>query len=146
LVPLLAALNRTCLLAPWLGILRAVVDHTFVMAAQNPLFGGPLARSQAVRLAVADLRTQLELAATLLYRAAWQLGQPAPTPRADTAVAQLFLAAALRDAVDTAAGFAGNALHHMVQRVRRDVPALAANGGGEQVLRSVVAGSLLKLG
>jgi alkylation response protein AidB-like acyl-CoA dehydrogenase len=146
LVPLLAALTRTCLLAPWLGVLRALAEHTFALAAQKLLFGGPLARSQAVRMAVVDLQTRVELGSTLLHRAAWQLGRGEPAPRMDGATAQLFLAAAVRDAADTAAGFAGTTPHHLVERSRRDVLALAATGGGEQVLRSVVAGALLDMG
>ncbi len=146
LVPLVAALNRTCLLAPWLGILRALAGHTFELAAARPLFGGPLARSQSVRLAVVDSQTRVELGAALLYRAAWQLGELERAPRCDAATAALFLLAAVRDAVDTAAGFAGIAPHHVVERTRRDLLALAAGGGGQEVLRSVIAGALLELG
>src|SRR5262249_50321237 len=69
LVPMLAALDRTCLLAPWLGILRVVAVQTLAVAAEQPLFGGPLARSQSVRMAVVDLQTRAELGAALLYRA-----------------------------------------------------------------------------
>jgi len=146
LVPLLAALDRTCLLAPWLGILRALADHTSSLAIGQTLLGGPLARSQSVRMAVVDLQTRLELGATLLYLAAWQLDRVERAPRLDAATAKLFLVGAVRDALDTAAGFAGVGPHHLVERTRRDVLELAGTGGGDEVLRSVIAGALLDLG
>lgn len=146
LVPLLAALDRTCLLAPWLGILRALVAHILVLVAEQSLLGGPLARSQSVRLAVVDLQTRVELGSDLLYRASWQLGRLDHAPRQDAAIAKLFLTRAVQDAARTAAGFAGLVPHHLVERTHRDALALAAIGGGEEVLRSVIAGAVLALG
>lgn len=146
LVPLLAGLDRTCLLAPWLGILRAVAEHTRTLVTELPRLGGQLVRSQTVRMAVVDMWTDVELGADLLYRAAWQLGQPSGTPRQDTAVAKLFLTRAVREATRTAIGFAGLAPDHLVERAYRDVLGLAAIGGGEDLLRAVVAGALLELG
>jgi alkylation response protein AidB-like acyl-CoA dehydrogenase len=133
LVPLLAALDRTCLLAPWLGLLRALADRV----AETDL-----AWSQSVRLAVVDVRTSAELAADLLYRAAWELGTPGGTSRRNPALAALFLA----DAVAKAARLAAE-LHpadHAVARAHRDSAALTA--ADREVLRSVVAESLLALG
>jgi alkylation response protein AidB-like acyl-CoA dehydrogenase len=146
LVPLLAGLDRTCLLAPWLGILRAVAEYTRTLVTDLPRLGGQLARSQSVRMAVVDIWTDVELGADLLYRAAWQLGQPTGVPRQDAAVAKLFLTRALRDATSTALGFAGLTPNHLVERAYRDVLGLAAIGGGEDLLRTVVAGALLELG
>lgn len=145
LVPLLAALDRTCMLAPWLGLLRALADKAFALAGEQSLFGGSLARSQSVRLAVVDLRTRVELAATLLYRAAWQLGASKRAPRQDAAAAKLFMAAALREAVRVVGGFAGIGTPALLERASRDLLALTA-GGGEEVLRAVIAGALLELG
>jgi alkylation response protein AidB-like acyl-CoA dehydrogenase len=145
LVPLLAMLDRTCLLAPWLGILRALAGHTLALATEQPLFGSPLVRSQSVRLAVVDIQTQVELGSGLLYRAAWQLDRMDQAPRQDTAMTKLFLANAVRDAVTTAGKFTRITPHHLVERVNRDVLALTASGGAE-VLRSVVAGAMLGLG
>lgn len=142
LVPLLAALDRTCVLAPWLGIARSVAAHALAVAAGRPLFGAPLARSQAVRMAVVDVHTNVELAAGLLYRAAWELGELDRPPRLAGASAKLFLAQVLRDAVRAAAGLSGISPDPLVERTGRDLYALA----GDEVLRSVAAGALLELG
>jgi alkylation response protein AidB-like acyl-CoA dehydrogenase len=133
LVPLLAALDRTFLLAPWLGLLRALADG--VTATD-------LAWSQSVRLAVVDVRTSAELAGDLLYRAAWELGSPEGTSRRNPALAELFLADALAKAVRTAAELRPD--DHDVARALRDSTALAA--ADREVLRAVVAESLLALG
>jgi len=146
LVPLLAALDRTCLLAPWLGILRVLAGRTLALAAEQPLFGGPLRRSQSVRRAVVDVQTRVELGATLLYRVAWQLGRAERAPRADAAAAKLFLVGAVREALRTATEFAGTGAGDILERTGRDALALAGSGGGDEVLRSVVAGALLELG
>jgi alkylation response protein AidB-like acyl-CoA dehydrogenase len=146
LVPLLAALDRTCLLAPWLGLLRALTDHAVALAAERPLFGGPLARSQSVRLTTADLHARVELGATPLYRAAWQLGRLERPSRMDAATAKSFLITAVRDTVAAVTGFAGTAPAPVVERAGRDALAFAVSGGGEEVLRSVIAGALLELG
>jgi alkylation response protein AidB-like acyl-CoA dehydrogenase len=145
LVPLLAALDRTCLLAPWLGLLRALVQHILDLVPGLPLLGGTLARSQSVRMSVVDLYTRIELGSGLLSRAAWQLGKEEPAPRLDAAVAKLFLARAVGEAADAAARLADFTPHHLVERTHRDVLALNTCSGNE-VLRSVVAGALLELG
>jgi len=129
LVPLLAELNRTCLLAPWLGLLRALADR--VTATD-------LAWSQSVRLAVVDVRTSAELAADLLYRAAWDPG----ASRRNPALAALFLADAVAKAVRLAAEL--HPADHAVARAHRDSTALTA--ADREVLRSVIAESLLALG
>ena len=129
LVPLLALLDRTCLLAPWLGLLRALAARVTET---------DLAWSQSVRLAVVDVRASAELAADLLYRAAAEPGGSRRNP----ALAALFLA----DAVPKAARLAAE-LHpadHAVARAHRDGTALTA--ADREVLRSVIAESLLALG
>ncbi|PKW16288.1 acyl-CoA dehydrogenase family protein [Saccharopolyspora spinosa] len=193
LVPLLAALDRTCLLAPWLGIIREITRQTVALVTDQPfhqeslssngdgspilpgqrsrgthvpnprstlptgpvaasevtrptLFGAPLVRSQAIRAAIVDMRTKVELGSDLLYRAAGQLDRPEPAPRQDAAAAKLFITRAAQDIARTAAGIAGLTPHHLAERAQRDSLLLAATGGGQEILRSVVAGALLGLG
>ncbi|WP_158850992.1 acyl-CoA dehydrogenase family protein [Saccharothrix deserti] len=140
LIPLLAALDRTCLAAPWLGLLRGLGGRAVRLAAERTGFGAPLARSQSVRLAVVDVRTRTELAADLLYRAAWELGSGGGTPRRDPAMAKLFLTEALLSATGVAAGLAPD---DVIVRLHRDSVAFAASAGGTDVLRAVIAESLL---
>jgi alkylation response protein AidB-like acyl-CoA dehydrogenase len=140
LVPLLAALDRTLVAAPWLGLLRHLAWRAAELAAAPDL-----ARSQSVRLAVVDVRTSAELAGDLLYRAAWELGELTEVPRQNPAAAKLFLADALPGATRLAAELAGEDPDPVVARLHRDWPAFAAAAGGTEVLRAAVAHPLLAL-
>lgn len=143
LVPLLAALDRTCLLAPWLGRLRSLAEQLRARATGPGPTGGPAFHSQSVRLAVVDVQTQVELGADLLYRAAWQLDRLDRAPRQDAAAARLFLLRAVAEAVRTATGLAGPDPDAVLIRTSRDLAAFTAIGGGEEILRPVIAGALL---
>ncbi|WP_027345031.1 acyl-CoA dehydrogenase family protein [Hamadaea tsunoensis] len=140
LVPLLAALDRTLVAAPWLGLLRLLARRATELAATSDL-----ARSQSVRLAVVDVHTSAELASGLLHRAAWELGTLAEVPRQNPAAAKLFLAGALPGATRLAAELAGEDPDPVVARLHRDWPAFTAAAGGTEVLRAAVAHPLLAL-
>lgn len=140
LVPLLAALDRTCLLAPWLGILREVVRLGRETAARRFVLSRPLAHSQSVRAALVDGQTLVEAASGLLYRAAWQLDRSEPASRRDAAAAKLFLGRAVRDVTRTVAELCGTAADGLVRRAYRDSLLLTASGGGVEVLNVVIAG------
>jgi alkylation response protein AidB-like acyl-CoA dehydrogenase len=142
LIPLLAALDRTCALAPWLGLLQRVARHSRERAAERRVFGRPLTASQEVRATLVDGQTLVEAASGLLYRAAWQLDQPEAARREDAAAAKLFLSSALTRVSRTAVELAGAAADDdLVRRVHRDAPVLAACGGGTHVLHRVIADS-----
>ncbi|MFC3456264.1 acyl-CoA dehydrogenase family protein [Amycolatopsis speibonae] len=140
-VPLLAALERTCLMAPWLGLLRELSGWAVKLVSDHPA----LMRSQSARMAVADLRAQTELAAGLLYRAAWQIDAPGRPSRQDSAVAKLFLLEALNAAARTAAELDSCSPRGIPAPGWLDMVLFSARGG-DSVLRSVVAGSMLASG
>lgn len=148
-LPLLLALDRTCLLAPWLGLMRALTARTLQRAREQELFARPLARFQSVRIMLSDMKTRCELSGDMLYRAAWQLDHLSRPPRLDAAGARLFVSTSAqkvaRDAIQVH-GLYGLAPHHLVERTCRDSMHLTITGGGNEVLRSIIAGSLLNLG
>lgn len=148
-LPLLLALDRTCLMAPWLGLMRALTGRTAQRAREQELFSRPLARFQSVRAMLSDMKTRCELSGDMLYRAAWQLDHLTRPPRQDAAGAKLFISTAAQKVARDAAqvhGLYGLAPHHFVERACRDSMFLTITGGGSEVLRSIVAGSLLNLG
>ena len=148
LVPLLATLERSLLLAPWLGALRAVAAETVRAATTEQLFGRSRARSQSVRAALADIQSQLELLAGLVHRACWQLDTLAEVPRADGAAARLYLSQVVDDVLVLAArvqGPAGLRPQRALTRLRT-AAALLPVFGGPDITRAVVAGALVGLG
>jgi alkylation response protein AidB-like acyl-CoA dehydrogenase len=98
---------------------------------------------------LSDMKTRCELSGDMLYRAAWQLDHLPRPPRQDAAGAKLFVSTSAqkvaRDAVQVH-GLEGLTPHHFVERVHRDSMFLTVTGGSSEVLRSVIAGSLLNLG
>lgn len=141
--------ERGCMLAPWLGLLRAALAQTVGFARDHHELGVPLAHSQALRARLADLRIRLELCERLQARAAWQLDHRAEHADRDLAVARLFVGesvtAIVRDAAELCAPQALE-LGHAIERLVRDAPLAGLLGVRPDLLRSSIAGSLLGLG
>lgn len=136
-------------LAPWLGLLRGAVSHSLAHAREFVRLGAPLADSQALRARLADMRIRLALCEQLQARSAWQLDQGDLASERDLAVARLFLgesvAAIVRDAASICAPQALE-LTHPIARLGRDAPFAGRLGVEPDLLRSIIAGSLLGLG
>lgn len=149
LLPLALALDATAVLAPWLGIMRALADRSVAAALEGRLFDRPVGRFQNVRFAVADMRARLELSTGVLYRAAWQADALDRPGRQDAAVARLFVTRAARAVVDASTevlALAGRFPDPVAERAARDVAWLEHAGGGVDQARSAVAASVLGLG
>ncbi|WP_331746539.1 acyl-CoA dehydrogenase family protein (plasmid) [Streptomyces sp. NBC_00868] len=147
--PLLAALDWVFSSAPWLGVIRALTRDAVDDARERRLFGRPLAHGQSARFTLADLGTRYELASGLLLRAAGQFDAGGRPSHQDAAAARLFVARALRAVTEGAASLSGPlapAGDHLVERAHRDALFFAGTGGGTEVLRPVIAASLLGLG
>lgn len=146
---LLAALDWVFCSAPWLGLMRALTSDAIDHVRRNELFGRPLAHAQSARFTLADLTTQCELAAGLLDRAAGGFNAGGRPSALDAATARLFMVSAARVVVDGAARLAGPLAltgDHPVERAHRDIHFFAETGGGAEVLRPVIAASVLGLG
>jgi alkylation response protein AidB-like acyl-CoA dehydrogenase len=146
--PLLAALDWVFTGAPWIGIMRALTHDALHAATTRTLFGSPLAHAQSTRFTLADIATQGELAAGLLHRAAAQFDTGGRPSRQDAATARLFLTTAARAVTEGAARLAGPPAaddDHLPHRAHRDALFLTSTGGGADVLRPVIAASLLQL-
>ncbi|NEA34962.1 acyl-CoA dehydrogenase family protein [Streptomyces sp. SID13031] len=147
--PFLATLDWVFTSASWLGIMQALINESLAAVHARNLFGAPLVHSQSVRFLLADLAIQNELAAGLLNRAAAQFDGDASPSHQEAATARLFTAAAVRTVAEGAAQLAGPAASTadgLVERAHRDALFFASTGGGAEVLRPVIAASLLGLG
>ncbi|MEU5219254.1 acyl-CoA dehydrogenase family protein [Streptomyces sp. NPDC020807] len=147
--PLLATLDWVFSGASWLGIMRSLTSDALAAAVTRKLFGAPLAHAQSARFVLADIATRGELAAGLLHRAAAQFDAGGRPSRQDAAAARLFVAASARTVTEGAARLAGPLAatgDQFVERAYRDALFFASAGGGDDVLRPVIAASLLGLG
>lgn len=141
--------ERGCMLAPWLGLLRGALACSVTQARARREYGVLLAQSQSLRARLADLRIRLELCERLLARAAWQLDHQGEDADRDLAVARLFVGEGVQIIVREAAEIcAPQALElgHPLERLARDLPLVGLLGVRDDVLRSIIAGSLLGLG
>lgn len=141
--------ERVALFAPWIGLLRLVLDSIITQARAAARLGRPLALSQLGRATLADMKIRLELGIRLVARAAWQLDRGPQAGDLDIAVSQLFVAQSVQQILREALavqGLPGLGSEQLSARLQRDAAAICLLGGGQELLRSVIAGSLLGLG
>jgi butyryl-CoA dehydrogenase len=141
--------ERSCLLAPALGAMRAGIAQTAKYAKEREQFGRPIAKFQAVRHMIADLKVRYEVARQLIYRVAWQLDQGDDPPLVDAAVAKVYVAEAAqvnaRDCIQLHGGNGYTPEYH-VERGLRDSILGTIGAGTSEVQRSIIARSILDLG
>jgi L-prolyl-PCP dehydrogenase len=146
---LIARWERTCLLAPWLGLMKATLDRCMQRAKERIQFGRPISHFQAVRTILADMKVRCAVARRLSYHAATSLDAGAVHADRAAAVAKLAVAehaqSILRDAIQLH-GAHGLIAQGALQRTFRDATALTILAGSSELLRTVIAGSLLDLG
>ncbi|GAA2659607.1 acyl-CoA dehydrogenase family protein [Actinosynnema pretiosum] len=145
--PLLASLDWTFTSALWVGVMRALTADAPARMGARTLFGRPVSHVQSARLSLADMAARCELAWGLVERAARAFDDGEPS-HLHAATARHFTSAAARFTVDRAAelcGATGTARERTAERAHRDALFLADTGGVE-VLRPVIAASVLGLG
>jgi alkylation response protein AidB-like acyl-CoA dehydrogenase len=146
---LLHRLDRGLSYAPWIGLLRSQLDRSIALLRERVSHGRRLSDSQAARATLADLKIRLELAQRLQERSAAALDEAWDGADRDIATARLFLSRAAVQSTQEAlrlGGLEGLAGDRTAERLARDAPIAAMLGGGDEVVRSVVAGSLLSIG
>lgn len=141
--------ERSCLLAPGLGNMKRAIRETADYAKEREQFGRPIAKFQAVRQMLADMKVRYELSRNLVYRVAWALDQDGEPPLVDAAVAKVFMTEAAqvnaRDAIQLHGGNGFTREYH-VERGLRDSILSTIGGGTSEIQRSIIARSMLDLG
>ncbi len=126
------------------GVARAALDAALRYAAERSQFGKPINRYQAIQAKLADMATELEAAAQLVYRAAW-LGDAGKPHHKEAAMAKLFASEAAARTCDQAARVLasyGYAMEYPVQRFLRDVRFTLIGGGTSEILKLIIAKEL----
>jgi alkylation response protein AidB-like acyl-CoA dehydrogenase len=139
-------LERTLLVAPWLGLMQAVLQRATAACRQRTLLGKSLSEYQSIRRRLVEMRRCIEQATCLVDAAAQGLRDgPRATSRA-AAVAKLFVAEGIGPFMTDALAVCGLEGDDMIARAHADAPTFAALGGGMDLLYSVIAGALLNVG
>lgn len=140
--------GRVSIAAMALGLGQGAFDAALTYAQQRVQFGRPIAELQAIQFMLADMKTELDAARLLVYRAAVlaDSGQPFG---AEASMAKLFASEAAHRVCDTALqihGGYGYLDDFPVERHLRDVRLCRIGEGTSEVQRRVIAKHLLTPG
>ncbi len=135
-------LTRPTVGAQALGIARAAYEYALDYAKQRVQFGRPIIENQAIAFALADMRTEIDAARLLVWRAAW-MGRNNRTFEAGEGSMSKLKAGEVAVAVTEKAvqilGGAGYLREHPVERWYRDAKKYTIYEGTPEIQRLVVA-------
>ncbi|GAB3450913.1 acyl-CoA dehydrogenase family protein [Phycicoccus ginsengisoli] len=137
--------GRVNIAARSVGVAQRAFDEALSYSKQRKAFKQPIADFQAIQLKLASMATNLQAARLMAYWAADAVARG----RADgqTGMAKIFCSdVALEAAIDSMKvhGGYGFSTEYEVERLYRDAPLMSIGEGTNDVLRTVVAKSLLR--
>jgi len=138
---------RSTVAAAALGMARRAFDEMIERAATRNLFGAPLADMQLTQTALADSAIDIDAAALLVYRAAWEKDRGAPRISREASTAKAFATEMAQRVIDRAVQlFGGNGVRVgvKVEALYREIRALRIYEGATEIQKLVVARELLK--
>ena len=137
--------GRISIAAMALGLGYGALDMAVTYAKDRKQFGKSIAEFQAIQWMLADMKTELDAAHLLTYRAAWLCDQGAPYSR-EASMAKLFASEAASRACNKALqihGGYGYTREFAVERHLRDAKLCEIGEGTSEVQRLVIAKHLL---
>ncbi len=128
-----------------LGIAQAAYDAALVYSRQREAFGQPISDFQAIQIKLADMATKIQAARLLIY---WAASNADKGQRVDmqSGMAKLFASeVAVEVALDAMRihGGYGYSQEFVVERLYRDAPLMTIGEGTSDVMRMVIARSLV---
>ncbi|MBX0326151.1 acyl-CoA dehydrogenase [Oscillochloris sp. ZM17-4] len=128
-----------------LGLAQGAYEAAVSYAREREAFGKPIGAHQSVANMIADMEVAIGAARLLVYRAAWLKDQGRPYSR-EAAAAKLYASEAAekvcRDAIQVLGGY-GYSQEFPVERMYRDTRLLTIGEGTSEILRGVIAHSVL---
>jgi alkylation response protein AidB-like acyl-CoA dehydrogenase len=133
--------ERICLFASHVGAMERLLERAVAQARSRKQFGQPIGKFQAVSHKIADMKTRLEAARLLVFKAAWQLDR-ARSVSLDASIAKLFVSEALveaaRDTLQIFGGY-GFLVEYEVERALRDAVGSTIYSGTSEIQRNLIA-------
>lgn len=136
-------IERITAAAGYCGGARAVYDLALQYAKDRKQFGRPIGTNQAIAHMLADMQTEIEVARTMIWRAAWALSRAEPEALKFITMAKLFVSEAYVKAASTGMQIFGGAGYDMefdMQRLFRDSRSSTIAAGSSQMQRNLLAG------
>ncbi len=128
------------------GIAQAALDESIEYAMQRQQFGKPIAKFQAIQWMIAEMATKIEAARYLVYHASYKkdIGERYSK---EAAMAKLFASETAGEVTSMAVqvhGGYGYTKEYTVERLFRDAKITELYEGTSEVMKMVIAGSLLR--
>jgi len=123
------------------GIAQASLEASLKYASERKQFGRPIGSFEAIQFKIADMATQVELARTLVLKAAWLKDQGESYGKV-AGMAKLFASEAATRIADQAVqihGGYGYIREYPVERYLRDAKLLEIGEGTSEIQRLVIA-------
>lgn len=137
--------GRISIAALGLGMAQGAFEAALAYSKQRKQFGQPIASFQAVQWKLADMRTEIEAARLLSFRAAWMMDQGSRVTK-EASMAKLFSSeVAVRvanEAVQIHGGY-GFVKDYPAEKYYRDVKLCTIGEGTSEMQRLVIARQLL---
>jgi len=137
---------RSTVGAAALGFARRALDEALGRARGRKMFGGVLGDLQLSQAALAEMATEIDASALLIYRAAWAKDRGAARVTREAAMAKMFATEAAQRVIDRAVqlfGGLGVTRGVKVEELYREIRALRIYEGATEVQKIVIARQLL---
>ena len=137
---------RTSVAAAALGLARRALREALAHAKGRPMFGKTLADLQLTQAALADMATEIDAAALLVYRAAWMRDNQKVVTK-EAAMAKMAATESAQRVIDRAVqmlGGRGVSRGEPVERLYREIRALRIYEGATEVQKLIIGRELLK--
>lgn len=133
--------GRISIAALALGIGRAAYEAALQYSNERKQFGKLIGSFQAIQFKLADMATELEMAGTMIHKAAWLKDQKKPFKK-EAAMAKLFASEAASRACNQALqihGGYGYMREYHIERYLRDAKLMEIGEGTSEIQRLVIA-------
>jgi acyl-CoA dehydrogenase len=137
---------RSTVGAAALGLARRALDEALGRATTRRMFGSLQSDLQLTQAALADMATEIDAMALLVYRAAWAKDSGAPRITREAAMAKRYAADTAHQVIDRAVqifGGLGVSKASKVEELYREVRALRIYEGASEVQKLVIARQVL---
>ena len=138
-------LSRPTVGAQAIGIARAAYEYALEYAKGRETFGRPIIDNQSIAFTLADMRTEIDAARLLVWRAAWMGRNQVTFEAGEGSMSKLKAGRVAVWATERAIqilGGAGYSREHPVERMHRDSKIYDIFEGTEQIQQLVIARSI----
>ncbi len=133
---------RTTVAAAALGFARRAMDEAVQHTSTRELFGAPLSALQMTEASIAEMATEIDASALLVYRSAWAKDCYQDRVTREAAMAKLYATEAAQKIIDRAVqlfGGSGVVKGNIAERLYREIRALRIYEGASEIQKVIIA-------